>query len=149
MSRCAKSTVTRATSRPAWTPPWTRSERAHRTSSLPNRMIAGENAIKPLGQLLDSLARDASLLVVGDGVSPDVQRIRVINLKDSLDLNDLSSEISLAATQAAARREDRLLEKSIAEQQYEAFEGIVGVSGIDSPHNRTYQEGRPQQANPS
>jgi two-component system response regulator HydG len=91
--------------------------------------LGGAAAAGPIAEALDKSARDAMLLVVGGGELPRTRRVTVAALDErKLDATRLAREIGTAAERAAARREDRLLAESIAEQQAEAFEGIVGVS---------------------
>jgi DNA-binding NtrC family response regulator len=86
-------------------------------------------AAAPLAELLDSLARDAALLVIGatEDELPTVNNIRVRALSDATN-GALVSAIADAAARTVARREDRLLKQSIERHRGEAFEGIVGVS---------------------
>jgi two-component system response regulator HydG len=82
-----------------------------------------------LAALLDTTARDASLLVVGHAEPPSVKHIQVVVVADAPITDDkLVQLISTAARAAVTRRSDRLLRESIAGQRHEAFEGIVGVS---------------------
>jgi two-component system response regulator HydG len=102
-------------------------------SRAPNIVVApaalsGEPTAAPLAALLDVLARDAVLLVIGSGESPATQHVQVASLPDSSDPEALAQAISRTARGAVGRREDRLLEESIAGQRHEAFEGLVGVS---------------------
>ena len=90
--------------------------------------LNGTAAVGPLSELLDSLARDAVLLVVGGRDLPAVRHIQIASLPDTLDVDAHAQAVSTAARRAVARRADRLLKESIAEQSYSAFEGIVGVS---------------------
>ncbi len=79
-------------------------------------------------KLLESLAPEAALLVGGRGDLPEGRRVSVARLPDTADLDKQAETISAEASQAVARREDRLLKESIAGQHYEPFEGIVGNS---------------------
>lgn len=82
----------------------------------------------PLAELLDRSARDATLLVVGGDELPTARRIKVAAVAATDDIEALAQAVSTAARKAVARREDRLLQESIAGQRVDAFEGIVGVS---------------------
>jgi two-component system response regulator HydG len=95
---------------------------------LARRQIGPVMAVGPLSTLLDSVAHDAALLVVGDGELPTARHIQVAGLPDTSDLETLAQAVSSAARKAVARRQDRLLQESIANRHYEEFEGIVGVS---------------------
>ncbi len=90
--------------------------------------INGEPAASPLAELLDQLARDAILLLVGADRAPAARHIQVSLLPQTSDLESLARAVAAAARKAVTRQEDRLLKESIAGQRYEAFEGIVGVS---------------------
>ncbi|MCK4341015.1 MAG: sigma-54-dependent Fis family transcriptional regulator [Phycisphaerae bacterium] len=90
--------------------------------------IDGTVTTAPLAELLDSLAHDASLLVLGEGKLPRTKHIQTARLAPTPNVEQLARKISTAAGEAVSRREDRLLQESIAEQQSEAFEGIVGVT---------------------
>ena len=85
-------------------------------------------AAEPLGQLLDSLAPDAALLVINGNQLPTFERIAVASLPAERPLDELDRAISEAARKSVARHEDRRLKESIAGQRHEAFEGIVGVT---------------------
>lgn len=87
--------------------------------------INGKETAKPLADLLDRLARDATLLVLGEpAVRPTPQRIDLEVLQPDSSDESLVHKISSVAGSAAARRDDRLLQQSLAEVP--AFEGIVG-----------------------
>ncbi|NLG43957.1 MAG: sigma-54-dependent Fis family transcriptional regulator [Phycisphaerae bacterium] len=87
--------------------------------------IDGKETAKPLADLLDRLARDATLLVLGEpAVRPTPQRIDLEVLRPDSSDESLVHKISSVAGSAAARRDDRLLQQSLAEVP--AFEGIVG-----------------------
>ena len=87
--------------------------------------INGKETAKPLADLLDRLARDATLLVLGEpAVRPTPQRIDLEVLRPDSSDESLVHKISSVAGSAAARRDDRLLQQSLAEVP--AFEGIVG-----------------------
>jgi len=90
--------------------------------------LAGESTPQPLADLLDSLARDATLLIVGDGTLPTARRIQLGQLAAAGEPEKLAQAINNVAVRAVARREDRLLRESIAEREQTEFEGIVGVS---------------------
>jgi two-component system response regulator HydG len=91
-------------------------------------LLNGEPTAQPLADLLDSLARDATLLLVGDGALPAARRIQLGQLTDSAEPEKLAQAVNQAAIRAVARREDRLLRESLTERQQTEFEGIVGVS---------------------
>lgn len=90
--------------------------------------INGTAVPGPLANLLDSVARDATLVVVGDTKLPPTKHALVTRVAEGADIEKLAQAAGAAAGKAVARREDRLLQASIAEGQIEAFEGIVGVS---------------------
>jgi DNA-binding NtrC family response regulator len=86
-------------------------------------------ATVPLSDLLDRLARDAALIVVGGGDDlPTVENIRLSSIPDSPDPVDLLGPIRQAAIRAVARRDDRLLAQTMASARVDHFEGIIGVS---------------------
>jgi two-component system response regulator HydG len=87
----------------------------------------GAAACSELAGLLDTLARDATLLAVGGGPAPPRRRVRFERLEDD-DEGGLLAAVSEAAGRAAARRADRLLREQIEEHREAAFEGIVGIS---------------------
>ncbi|MEW6250659.1 MAG: sigma-54 dependent transcriptional regulator [Planctomycetota bacterium] len=82
----------------------------------------------PLAELLDHVARDAALILLGEDSLPAARHVHVSNLPATADPETRAQAVNSAARRAVARREDRLLKESIAGQHYEAFEGIVGVS---------------------
>ena len=90
--------------------------------------LSGTAAAEPLAELLDNVARDATLLVIGDEESPPTNHVRITRVAAATSEEKLAQAVGAAAGKAVARREDRLLQASIAEGQTEAFEGIVGVS---------------------
>jgi DNA-binding NtrC family response regulator len=90
--------------------------------------VAGRSTAAPLAELLDSLARDATLLSVGrNGPPPRTRNIHFVEVA-SADEADLLRTIGRTADKAVARREDRLLRQTLDEQPVETFEGIVGAS---------------------
>ena len=89
---------------------------------------AAEPAAGPIAALLDSLAPDAALVMVGDGELPLAKHVGVSGLPGTLDPEVVAVDVSAEATKAVARREDRLLQESMAGRECEEFEGIVGVS---------------------
>jgi len=93
-------------------------------------ILHGAQAARPLAELLESLAPDATLLTVGDGDrAPPAKRIRVRVLPDDAgDVARLVAPIHEAAGKAVGRRDDRLLQQSIDRTEIEEFEGIVGTS---------------------
>jgi len=90
--------------------------------------VAGHSAPAKLAELLDSLARDATLLVIGGTDLPRAGHVEIEALPESAALDRLAQDINGLAGKAVGRREDRLLQESIAGQRHEAFEGIVGMS---------------------
>ncbi|HQL53760.1 MAG: sigma-54-dependent Fis family transcriptional regulator [Phycisphaerae bacterium] len=95
---------------------------------LTHPQVGGAPTLAPLAELLDGVSRDAALLVRGTAELPQVRHIHLASIADTADVDTLAQTVSTAARRAVARREDRLLKDSIADQQAEAFEGIVGVS---------------------
>ncbi|MBU0638528.1 MAG: sigma-54 dependent transcriptional regulator [Planctomycetes bacterium] len=95
---------------------------------LTDAQLGGDDPAPPLAELLDALARDATLMTLGDGPAVRTRHIRLNRLAAETDAERLVSSIGRAATQAVARREDRLLKQSIEAHRYEVFEGIVGES---------------------
>ena len=91
-------------------------------------VIDGAAAAAPLAELLDKLAQDAALLVIGNGDLPRTSHVHASRLAEAPDATKLAQAISAAARTAVARRQDRLLRESIAGQPLEGFAGIVGVS---------------------
>jgi two-component system response regulator HydG len=89
---------------------------------------AGSPAAGPLAELLDAIAHDAALLVLGDGALPPTRYIQTLRLPEAREPEKLAQAINAAAGKAIARRENRRLQESLAERPYEALEGIVGVS---------------------
>ncbi len=90
--------------------------------------IGGVDAAGPLAELLGGLSRDSTLLVDGTEGLPKSGRIAVERLAPAETVEGLARSISRVAEQAVGRREDRLLQESIAGQAHEPFEGIVGTS---------------------
>ncbi len=93
--------------------------------------LGGQSTVEPLAKLLDSLAPDATLLVLGDDgppPTPTTRRIHYTALQNPDDDTELIAPIGEAARKAVARREDRLLKQSIEATAIESFEGIVGAS---------------------
>jgi two-component system, NtrC family, response regulator HydG len=87
--------------------------------------INGTETSQPLTSLLDSLARDATLLILGEPqVRPAAQRIDLEVLQPDTSDERLMGKVSSVAGSAVGRREDRLLQQSLGEVP--AFEGIVG-----------------------
>ncbi|MGE0482268.1 MAG: sigma 54-interacting transcriptional regulator [Phycisphaerae bacterium] len=92
--------------------------------------IDGEAVASPLAELLDRLAKDATLAVIGGADPlPPTEQVRVVALQAEDDPLKLLGPLSIAATKAVSRREDRLLRESIEERRTDVFEGIVGSSG--------------------
>jgi two-component system response regulator HydG len=100
----------------------------------PNVVVAdatvhGEPTVQPLADLLDAVAEDAALLLIGDGPEPRAPaRIRITRIAAQTPPERLLGAVNTAATRAVSRREDRILRESIAGQRFEVFEGIVGAS---------------------
>ncbi len=90
--------------------------------------VGGEEVAGPLAELLEGLAPDATLLVLGGTALPVTHRGAVAALPETENPAQLAAAISASAAAAVARREDRLLRQSIAEQRTATFEGIVGAS---------------------
>ncbi len=82
-----------------------------------------------VAQLLDSTARDATLLSVGEAPSSlRTKHVSLSLLPDKADVAELAPAIDRLAAEAASRRADRLMQQSLSEHQSEVFEGIVGAS---------------------
>jgi len=81
-----------------------------------------------VAQQLGSLGRETLLLTAAGTPTPSLPGVSAALLPDSADAEALALTISRAARRAVARREDRLLEDSIAGQRHEVFEGIVGIT---------------------
>ncbi|MFH1748931.1 MAG: sigma-54 dependent transcriptional regulator [Planctomycetota bacterium] len=94
------------------------------------RMTAADAfTITPLIELLDGQAPDATLISIGPpGSPPDSSQVRLVILPAEVDSEELVRRVVEAANAAVARRDDRLLEQSLEEQSYEAFEGIIGTT---------------------
>ncbi len=91
--------------------------------------LNGESTVPPLADLLDSLARDASLVAVGaNGALPSTKHVRIVPLEAEDDWKALAPAIGEAAGKSVARRTDRLMKQSLARADEEVFEGIVGGS---------------------
>lgn len=107
----------------------TASIRARRPDVVVARpLVDGEPTLDTLAELLDHQQQDVTLLALGDASSAGLTRASVVTLPLDADERKLAQLIADAAHKAAARNEDRLLQASIAEQQHEIFEGIVGRS---------------------
>ncbi len=90
--------------------------------------VAGLPAAGPLAEVLDGVAREATLILIGqDGPPPAPRHIRLVQIDDGDD-NTLVEAIRRTADKAIARRDDRLLKISLDQQTVEPFEGIVGIS---------------------
>lgn len=88
-------------------------------------------AAQPLSDALDALNRDATLVLLGE--APDelgVESIRVTSVGAGDEPEAIAARISQIASQAAARRDDRLLQQSAEQTAIEQFEGIVGDSPV-------------------
>jgi DNA-binding NtrC family response regulator len=93
--------------------------------------LNGRDTAKPLADLLDSLAPDATLMALGDDGPPPMlepRRVCYVALANPEDDTTLVDPIGEAARKAVARREDRLLRQTVAATTIESFEGIVGTS---------------------
>ncbi|GMU81381.1 MAG: sigma-54-dependent Fis family transcriptional regulator [Phycisphaerales bacterium] len=90
--------------------------------------IGGAPALEPLVELLDGLARDSTLVSLGQAAAPAKKRHVHFVAIDATDDREIVSTLGRLADKAVARREDRLLKQSLAERPIEAFEGIVGSS---------------------
>ncbi len=87
----------------------------------------GSEAGAELAGVLDSLARDATLLAIGEAPAPELRHVRFQRLEQG-DESRMLAAVSEAAERAVARRADRLLRQQIEEHRHAAFEGIVGIS---------------------
>jgi DNA-binding NtrC family response regulator len=99
----------------------------HRTPDVvvADARVNGTETTQPLARLLDSLARDATLLILGEpAIRPAAERIDLEVLQTDSSDERLLHKISSVAGSAVARREDRLFQQSVTEVP--AFEGIVG-----------------------
>ncbi len=85
-------------------------------------------AVAGLTQQLGTLSRETLLLMTAGATAPPASGVTSAALPDTADPEALALAISRAARRAVARREDRLLEASIAGQRHEVFEGIVGIT---------------------
>ncbi len=91
--------------------------------------VAGLETTRSLVELLDRLAPDATLLTIGEtNARPAPEHIAHLSLPDTDQAEDVVEPISRAAGEAVGRRQDRLLQKSMHEHEYEVFEGMVGDS---------------------
>ncbi len=90
--------------------------------------INGTATAPPLADLLDKLAPDAALLVVGDPGPLTPRHVTLLTLPANQGPAALLPRVAAAATEAVARREDRLLKESFETTAYETFEGIVGTT---------------------
>lgn len=90
--------------------------------------VRGQYTVEPILSYLDESVPDATLMVLGAEAVPAGKRVRAVALADPGDDAKLAQSISNAASQAAARRADRILQQTIAGQRHEAFHGIVGSS---------------------
>jgi len=91
--------------------------------------LGGESTAPPLADLLDRLARDATLITIGESRAPArPRRITCLVLPSGDDEAALRGSVGRAADAAVRRREDRLLQESLEQAPQESFEGIVGTS---------------------
>jgi two-component system response regulator HydG len=91
--------------------------------------LDGQATAPELAPLLDRLAPDASLLIIGDSPRPaQHKRIELLILPPRDNLEQLVEPIRRAAEKAVGRREDRLLAETVADRPVPHFEGIVGES---------------------
>jgi len=83
----------------------------------------------PLVERLDRRGDEATLLTLGEpDVRPSARHVTLLYVADRADATELVAPIHRAASKAVARREDRLLQQTMATHAYEVFEGIVGES---------------------
>lgn len=87
----------------------------------------GSEAGAELAGLMDSLARDATLMAIGDVPVPALRHVLFQQLEES-DESRVLAAVNEAAERAVARRADRLLRQQIEEHRDAAFEGIIGIS---------------------
>lgn len=90
--------------------------------------VNGTATAPPLADLLDKLAPDAALLVVGDPGPLTPRHVTLLTLPASQAPEAVLPRVAAAATEAVARRENRLLKESFETTAYETFEGIVGTT---------------------
>jgi two-component system response regulator HydG len=90
--------------------------------------VNGAATAPPLADLLDKLAPDAALLVVGDHGPLAPRNVTLLTLPASEAPEALLPRVAAAATEAVTRRENRLLKESFETTTYESFEGIVGTT---------------------
>ncbi|MBL8880737.1 MAG: sigma-54-dependent Fis family transcriptional regulator [Phycisphaerales bacterium] len=83
---------------------------------------------QPIVDLLDSLSRDSTAVLIGPGESPDARHIRVTCLDSPARLEDVSEPIAQVAAKSVSRRQDILLRRTLEEHRADSFEGIVGIS---------------------
>jgi len=89
--------------------------------------LNGQATAGPLINLLDGLARDATLVLVGRvTAAPTPRRVELVTVGDELSPEQLVERVAQAAGPAVDRREDRLLRESLSEISCEPFEGILG-----------------------
>lgn len=91
-------------------------------------LVAGEQTGPALLALLEDLARDATLFIVGPAPDGLAERTRVELLSPDAGLDDWAEAVHRAATAAVTQRENRLLAESLAATEIPVFEGIVGAS---------------------
>ncbi len=91
--------------------------------------IGATSVFEPLTSVLERLTGDASLLIIG---KPDrgrtSARIATEYLAEPRDVRELVDPIARAAERAAARKQDRLMRESLAQQGSEPIPGLVGAS---------------------
>lgn len=90
--------------------------------------VGGEPAGEPLAGLLDGVARDAALLIVGEPPAGWSARIPVAHLPASAPLEEKLRTIDELARKAISRRESRLLQETLAGQDAAPFEGLIGAA---------------------
>lgn len=91
--------------------------------------VEGRDTPGALVEVLDALARDSTLLVIGDlDDLPTARHIRIQRIDPTASHGAWVTAIGAATAKAVARREDRLLRQQIEEHRQESFLGIVGRS---------------------
>lgn len=94
--------------------------------------VGSNGSVKQLVDAIANRAPDASLITVGGETPQSPRSLQVQVLPDSTTTAQLADRIAQVAAKAVARREDRLLQQSVAKHPIQEFEGIVG----DSPKMR-------------
>jgi DNA-binding NtrC family response regulator len=82
-----------------------------------------------LYQALANRSRDAEVVAISaNGTPPAPHGLRTTVVPPAADPAEYVERIGQIASKAVARREDRLLKESLADQRHEVFEGLVGSS---------------------